>query len=365
MADSYRTLLLTLLPLVGCPLPKDDDETGTSDTSVDSGDTDSGDSGTDTAWESEMGCYALPSPLTECPPAVDVPPDDVIPGTCGAEVLSVDGAGTLDTGCAWIGGAAPAAWCIYPITVDPPEEPCDYGRPLVIGGRPRLAPLARGRGWAAGADERTDAPDLARAATWARIALAEHASVASFSRFALELLAFGAPADLVADAHTAALDEVRHAKLAFGLAEAAGGEALRPGPLPLAELALADDLAAFAEATAREGCVAETLSALQMAAARDRATDPAERAALAVIARDEARHAALAWRTVRWAIDVGGDAVRDAVTRALAEAPRLPVEAGGLLPVAEARDVITRGWREVVAPAAAALLGRSELHAHA
>jgi hypothetical protein len=37
-------------------------------------------------------------------------------------------------------------------------------------------------------------------------ALFQHASVASFARFSLELLALGAPPDLVAAAHAAALD---------------------------------------------------------------------------------------------------------------------------------------------------------------
>jgi hypothetical protein len=368
LSDSYRSLLVLLLPLVACPYPSKED-TG------ETGDTDSAtDTDTDTrTTESETGCYAVDPSLTTCPAPAKVLVDNVIPATCGAEVLTVDGAGTLSESCGYIGGAVPGGWCLYPITVLAPEDPCDYGRPLVLGGRPRLAPLARVRGWAdaqradtSRADtSRTDAPASTEAPsraslaeTWARIGLAEHASVASFSRFALELLALGAPAALVTGAHAAALDEVRHAKLAFGLASAYAGDTLGPGPLPLGDLVLHADLVAFAEATAREGCVAETLSALQMAEARDRATDPEVRAVLAGIARDEARHAALAWRTVRWAIDAGGEPVRAAVARALAVQPTVPGDdAAGLLPPAVARETIRRGWAEVVAPAAAALLG--------
>ena len=55
---------------------------------------------------------------------------------------------------------------------------------------------------------------------WTTAARAEHASVASFARFTLQLLHLGAPADLVADAQQAALDEVRHARLCFGVASA-------------------------------------------------------------------------------------------------------------------------------------------------
>ena len=51
------------------------------------------------------------------------------------------------------------------------------------------------------------------AGSWARDGLAEHASIASFSRFALGLLSHGAPASLVERLHLAAIDEIRHARL--------------------------------------------------------------------------------------------------------------------------------------------------------
>jgi hypothetical protein len=179
------------------------------------------------------------------------------------------------------------------------------------------------------------------------VALAEHASVASFSRLALELLALGAPPDLVDDAHAAARDEVRHARLTFGLASA--GVGVGPGPLPLADLTLAADLVSLAVATAREGCVAETISALQVAEASP--ADDAERAVLAVLARDEARHAAFAWRVLRWAIDAGGEPVRAAVAEVFARPPSFG-EDGPLT----SRAVAERGWREVIRPTADALL---------
>ena len=48
--------------------------------------------------------------------------------------------------------------------------------------------------------------------------------------------------------------------------------------------------------------------------------DPAVRAVLARIAEDEARHAALAWRFVAWAVRSGDIAVREAVARSFAQA---------------------------------------------
>ncbi|MFZ5897429.1 MAG: hypothetical protein ACOY0T_40625 [Myxococcota bacterium] len=65
---------------------------------------------------------------------------------------------------------------------------------------------------------------------WARAACFEHASIASFNRFSLELLALGAPGDLVERANRAALDEVRHARLCFALASVYAGDDFGPGP---------------------------------------------------------------------------------------------------------------------------------------
>jgi hypothetical protein len=256
-------------------------------------------------------------------------------------VLSVDGPGTVGR-CFWLEAEdTGSSTCIYPITVALPENGCDYGRPLTMDDGPRAASPVQRDGWQAASSH---APLSAeQRARWARIGLAEHASVASFGRFALELMALGAPAELIAAAHRAALDEVRHAELAFGLASAHGDQ-VGPGPLPLGDLRIRADLVGLAVATAREGCVAETLSALQMAVARDQA-EGAERVALVEIAADEARHAALAWRTVRWALSVGGEPVRSAVLRVFEEPPETLGEG------------MERGWNEVILPAARAMLG--------
>src|SRR6185369_11435722 len=97
---------------------------------------------------------------------------------------------------------------------------------------------------------------------WTRDGLFEHASVASFGRFALELLAAGAPAALVEDAHRAALDEVRHARLCFDLASAYAGEAIAPGAFPFeGRVEVTSDLASIASRAAREGCIGETIAA--------------------------------------------------------------------------------------------------------
>jgi hypothetical protein len=55
----------------------------------------------------------------------------------------------------------------------------------------------------------------------------------------------------------------------------------------------------------REGCVGETVAALEATEALSQATDPAVRAALARICEDERDHARLAWETIRWALSTG------------------------------------------------------------
>jgi hypothetical protein len=233
----------------------------------------------------------------------------------------------------------------------------------------RLAQLAGDEGCsaAAGPEVAALAPEQreALAAAWARDGALEHASVASFGRFALELLAAGAPAALVAEAHRTALDEVRHARLCFGLASAYAGEAIAPRPFDFGRgVAVDADLAAIAVRALVDGGVGETLAAVRAATRLAAAEDPAVRAALAVIAADEVRHAELAWRTVAWAVKAGGDRVREALRRAMArvsievaDAPRdEALRAHGRLDGASLRAAMERAMREVVMPCARSLI---------
>jgi len=248
------------------------------------------------------------------------------------------------------------------------------GRPFLVDDRPLVAPAQRhAGGWS---DVKAPSPrtgDLSPelraelAGAWTRDGLAEHASVASFARFSLELLAAGAPPDLVELAHRAALDEVRHARLCLSLAGAYAGAPVGPGAFPFAGgVEVTGDLASIAARVAREGCVGETLAAVLAAEQLDRATDPAVRAVLAILAADEARHAELAWRTVAWAIRTGGAPVCAAVAAVLASldggaeaAPRRegPLDVHGRLDAGEQRRLAALAIVEVVRPAARALLG--------
>lgn len=228
------------------------------------------------------------------------------------------------------------------------------GRPFYAAGAPRIAPLvAAGKGAGpkrggvaskrqAGANERAR-----RAAVWANIGQAEHASVAAFARFTLDLMALGAPLSLLDAAARAQRDEIRHARFAFAMATRLGGAAVSAGPLPTDGALGPASPTAVASALAREGCVEETLSACAMGESAPFAPTVAERHLLERIARDESRHAMLAWESARWILATF-PATRLPFSAALREASR----------VAAVRDPrAARMVHEVVGPAAAALLG--------
>ncbi|MDI1450389.1 ferritin-like domain-containing protein [Polyangium sp. 6x1] len=269
-----------------------------------------------------------------------------------------------------------SAQCCYNLAIT--FEICE-GRPFVVDGEARTAdPEARadwllqtGRGLAESPNPSNLDPATRRALAdhFTRSGLYEHASVASFARFVLELLGAGAPASLVSAAQQALADEVRHAKLCFGLASAYAGAAVGPGTLPMPEVTLRRTLADLALATALEGAVNETLAALVAGEEALRATDPAVKAALVSIAEDEATHAELAWRTLAWALDAGGPEVARALEKAfsMAECPAPEdvfapgadpdkLAAHGCLSAAEKRDVMRRAMADVVLPAARTLL---------
>lgn len=222
-------------------------------------------------------------------------------------------------------------------------------------------------------DAQLDAPTRsALADAWAQEAASEHASVASFARFTLHCLALGAPEDIVRAAQQAGLDEVDHARTAFAFASAYAGRELRPGRLDLrGSLDGAVDPIDVASRVAAESCIAETVSALLVLAARDSATDPIVKAALSRIAAEEKEHVLLGWRYLRWALTSGDRALRDAVGAVFGQAERhvglgavtelagavSDMKAHGYLPVGDRRDVALRAVREVVLPAARALLG--------
>jgi hypothetical protein len=123
------------------------------------------------------------------------------------------------------------------------------------------------------------------------------------------------------------------------------------------------DRADLAEALVREGCVGETLAAIECAARAATCTIPAVREILDTIVADEARHAALAWRTLRWLLqdDPAGE-VRQRIATVMAElrgqyeaAEAGPTALGdarahGLLTNADIASSHARAWSSVIGP---------------
>ncbi len=147
---------------------------------------------------------------------------------------------------------------------------------------------------------------------FAETAHLEAASIDAFRILRHELRAHAAPSALVTAAQRAARDEVRHARTMAKLARRYGSTAVRPR----AGARVARPLADVAEENAVEGCVRETYAAL-LAHFQALASEDAEvRDAMAVIADDETRHAALAWAVAAWADPRLDDRARERVAQA-------------------------------------------------
>jgi hypothetical protein len=200
------------------------------------------------------------------------------------------------------------------------------GRPYTVDGERRVAGVRQGPGWSVGTRPlaRPLDPEVVRRAVvaWTQAGRAEHAAVASFARFTLELVALGAPSDLVERALAAGLDEVRHTRLCFEIVRALSGEAVELGPLEAGAPPASVDPDAVLVAAIREGCFEETVSAMHVAEAAARCADPDLAESLRRVADDEVRHAELSWAVVRWMVHQ--DPARRRLARATFAALRMP-----------------------------------------
>jgi hypothetical protein len=256
---------------------------------------------------------------------------------------------------------------------------CAAGRPFLIDGVSRTASRTDRDDWLGSCAEplvsglsASTRERLAQA--WSEAALMEHASIAAFARFTLELLAFGAPADLVARASRAMAEETRHAEQAFRLASAYAGHAIGPSSLAFEGSLTAADLESCAVTTLLEGCIGETLAALEASAALETATDPAVRDVLARVVEEESEHAELAYRFLKWALARSGgplarrlESTFQAAMSEAASEPHLRLDpeteaqlaSHGILSNARRAALRREVLRDVVAPCVEALLATS------
>jgi hypothetical protein len=135
------------------------------------------------------------------------------------------------------------------------------------------------------------------AAMWRARTVSEHRAIGIFQLYGLDLLAAGAPAEVLSLACRAALDEVRHAELFARLTSIYSGapETPPPGIPPLSE----DPSISLERQVAREALHlsigSETYSAILLGEKRERARDPVVRDVLSVVLADEIWHARMGW----------------------------------------------------------------------
>ena len=198
--------------------------------------------------------------------------------------LTVNSKPPLQPGRCWTNADCSGASGVYCTMPQNPSEPgyCRSvsimrGRPLVVDGRARFASIDRADGtW------------------WEDAAREEHASIAAFARTICELMALGAPLDLLRKTQSALADEIRHAELVLEVIERATGRRPELGPLPEAAAPIARSNEDFFRDVFRGGAIGETLAA----ARAEREIDDAD--LRETIVTDEARHAALAFETLIW-----------------------------------------------------------------
>ncbi len=302
----------------------------------------------------KKACFSVPAEQTMCPAPEQVDKSKLFqPNECGDfEYTDVRGPTTRET--LQVQSGELTACCYRADVIDHSEGNCVIGRPYFDAGVELRAPVRSSTSLAAH-------DHAARAAAWAQAGAGEHASVAAFARLTLQLLALGAPTDLLRGSQQAALDEIGHAERCWALAERFGAAPISAGPFPFPrEVAVNVSLAELAAAAVREGCLAETLGAHVAAVAAELAPEPDVRAELQLIAGEEAAHAVLSFRIVAWALRVGGQDVAAAVHAAFAApCPRLDLEELALrsnVAVAELERAAETGVAEIIRPAAQRLL---------
>ena len=131
----------------------------------------------------------------------------------------------------------------------------------------------------------------------------EHASVASFARHTLQLMSMGAPATLLVGSQQAALDEIRHAKMCYGIAESFLGAKIQPNTLNIDGSVKTMRKSEIIQSVITEGCIGETVAAVRAQLSAHYAKEQKVKSILEEIASDETNHSQLAWKTVQWAIN--------------------------------------------------------------
>lgn len=303
-----------------------------------------------TCGECDEACMTAALDLTESAPECSVDCWCVLGSMCSETIPDEDGL------------------CLHGFALDYQCGGGTEGRPLLVGTEVRVAATCTRSDWACAAPQ-LDVPALLRERVregWLARAAMEHASVAAFARFTLQLLSLGAPADLIDASQQAGRDEARHARLCYAIASQLGGP-VGPDRLDLRGLDLDVDVARVVLESILEGCIGETIAAAKMRYLAARVEDREIAAMLESIAQDEAMHAALAWKALDWMLrnfDVGAvarETFASAIHQQVGGSQTRPGERVmvryGVLDEATSAWVTGEVLRDVIAPAAAELLG--------
>lgn len=178
------------------------------------------------------------------------------------------------------------------------------GRPLTVEGSRVRASVTGATGWLADSPARFLGDiDEGVVEHWEAVAKEEHSSIASFARFLLEIMHFGAPADLVSKTIAAMEDETRHAREAFSVSSRLRGAEVGAGSLDMRKvLVRPPELRRAVREAVFEGCVSETIGALAAGEGAKLAKQTEISDTLTTITVDEMRHADLAWEFIEWAL---------------------------------------------------------------
>jgi len=176
---------------------------------------------------------------------------------------------------------------------------------------------------------------------WSQRARTEWASAPAFTELAVHLACAGAPSSLIQRSYEAAEDELRHGLVSAQVAARFDGGTVHLQPqadLPRRPADANRARVRLAVESWMDGCLQEATAAACARAEAQRCTDPRIRALQQGIAQDEAEHALLAWDVVRWALQVGGPEVHEALEASLDAVPAPVVPDNG--PAAQSYGVL-------------------------
>lgn len=243
------------------------------------------------------------------------------------------------------------------------------GRPFLVAQNQRCAEIRPTLTWL---DEEIELPEVPNdlllawrlAEHWTDIALCQHAAIASFSRLTLLLMACKAPPALLRASALAQATKVQHARAAFQLASHYGHTCVGPGPLDVEDSILQADSERTLGLLIREGCLGETLAALEAEQAAAESDDPKLEAIWRRFAEDGGDHASFAWSTFTWLLESQprlAKRTRAEFAEALMELPQLGrsdndgIAGYGVLSSATRRDLQQRAIAGLLLPLSRAI----------